>query len=414
MIRILVSLGPLLISVGILLAGGGLQNTLVSVRGGIEGFALEALGFVMAGYYAGFVLGCMMAANMVRRVGHIRVFAALAAIAAAASLIYAIEPGTVLWFFLRFVIGFCFAGLYTIIESWINERSTNENRGQVLSIYRMVDFGAVTIGQYLLLLADPGGFTLFSIVAILIALSLVPVALTPIESPSPPRDAKLDLGKLWRTSPLAVAACFAVGLTNAAFWSIGPVFVQQLGYGPVMVASFMSTAIIAGAATQWPIGYLSDAIDRRKVLLIVAAGAALAGLGLLFFGGLSQSLLLTGGAAYGVFGLALFGLAVTHAADHADVEDFVMVSGGLLLVYGLGSVVGPLVSPLAMQWFGPLALWGYTAVIHMALVAFGLARMIANKPVPASQQEDFVPFTTTSPAFFEIAEPTETDAAQAG
>ncbi len=405
MFRILVSLGPLLISVGILLAGGGLQNTLVSVRGNIEGFALEALGFVMAGYYAGFVLGCLMAASMIRRVGHIRVFAALAAIASAASLIYSIEPGTILWFALRFVIGFCFAGLYTIIESWINERSSNANRGQVLSIYRMVDFGAVTIGQYLLLLADPGGFVLFSLVAILIALSIVPVALTPIESPSPPQDAKLDLRRLWRASPLACAASLAVGLTNAAFWSIGPVFVQEMGYGSAMVALFMSVAIIAGALTQWPIGYLSDIIDRRKVLVITSAGAALAGLALVLAGNLSQLLLLAGGAFYGVFGLTLFGLAAAHAADHVDAEDFVLVSGGLLLVYGIGSVIGPIAAPFAMQLTGPLALFGYTAAIHALLLAFGLVRMAASKPVPTAQQEDFVPVPTTTPAVFEIGAP---------
>ncbi|WP_427966572.1 MFS transporter [Altererythrobacter sp.] len=402
--RILVSLGPLLISVGILLAGGGLQNTLVSVRANLEGFALGAIGVVMAGYYAGFVVGCLLAANMVRRVGHIRVFAALAALAAAASLIYAIQPGTVLWFALRFVIGFCFAGLYTIIESWINERSTNANRGQVLSIYRMVDFGSVTIGQYLLLLADPGGYMLFSLVAILIALSIVPVALTPIEHPSPPQKAELDLRTLWTVSPLAVAASLSVGLTNAAFWSIGPVFVQGMGYGAPMVASFMSAAIIAGALTQWPIGYLSDLIDRRKVLVFASAGAAMAGAFLTLVGDYSLLMLLAGAAGYGVFGMAIFGLSAAHAADHADPEDFVMVSGGLLLIYGIGSVVGPLVAPVAMGAFGPLALFGYTAAIHTLLFAFGLARMAASKPVPTEQQEDFVPIPASTPAVFEIDE----------
>lgn len=402
MTRIFLSLGSLFVSAAILLAGGGLQNTLVSVRSGIEGFPLPVIGIVMAGYYAGFILGCLMTPEMVRRVGHIRVFAALSAIAAAASLIFAIEPVSWLWIGLRVVIGFCFAGLYMLIESWINERSTNDNRGQVLAIYRIVDFGAMTVGQYLLLLADPGGFELFSIVAVLIALAIVPVALTQIKHPSPPREAKLNLRKLWHVSPLSVAGCLVVGLTNGAFWTIGPIYVQQLGYGSAMIASFMSAAILAGAAAQYPLGLLSDVIDRRRILILASLLSSGAGVLLMLTGERSEFAMLAGAGLYGVFAMALFGLAAAHANDHADPEDFVAISGGLLLLYGVGSVVGPLVSPSIMTAFGPAALFGYTAAMHALLVLFGIYRTIRRGSVPIAEQEDFIVARPTTPAVFEF------------
>lgn len=402
MIRVLLSFGPLLASAAILFAGGGLHGTLISVRANLEGFSLLAIGVVMAGYYAGFVFGCYTTSEMVRRVGHIRVFAALAAIAAASSLIFAIEQYAPLWFFLRFVLGFAFAGLYMIIESWINERSTNANRGQVLSAYRIVDFAAMTVGQYLMLLADPNSFVLFSLVAILIALSSVPVALMRIESPEPPADAKLNLRKLWKVSPLAVAGFVAVGLSNSAFWVLSPVFVQGLGYNIAMVANFIGVSIIAGAVAQWPLGYLSDIVDRRVVLLAATLGAVLSGLLLAWGAERAPWVLLAGAAGYGMFGMAIFGISAAHANDHAQPNEFVVVSGGLLLVYGAGSIAGPLLAPLAMMAFGLPALFAYTALIHAGFLLFGLYRFIRRPATPIEEQEHYVFAKPSTPAAFEI------------
>lgn len=402
MTRTLFSLSALMISAAILLAGSGLHGTLAAVRANLEGFSLIAIGVVMAGYYAGFIFGCLTTSEMVRRVGHIRVFAALAAIAAASNLIFAIEVNEPLWFFLRFVVGFAFAGLYMIIESWINDRATNENRGQVLAVYRFVDFGAITVGQYMLLLADPNGYVLFSLVAILIALSSVPVALTRIESPDPPAHASLNLKRLISVSPLAVAGFVAVGLSNSAFWAMSPVFVQELGYGSSTVANFMGVAIIAGALAQWPLGYLSDVIDRRSVLLLVTLGAMLSGLGLAWTAEMGLAYLFAGAVGYGVFAMAIFGLAAAHANDHADPADFVSVSGGLLLVYGVGSIFGPLVAPVAMTIFGAPALFAYTAIAHLGLLMFGLYRITRRSALPEGEQEDYVYAKPSTPAVFEF------------
>lgn len=402
------AIAALLLSAAILLAGNGLQSTLVAVRANIEGFSLSAIGFLTAAYFAGFIGGCLRAPTMVAQVGHIRAFAALAALAAAAALLFALSTNVWLWFFLRGLTGFCFAGLYMIIESWINDRADNQNRGQVLSIYRIVDLSAITVGQFLLTAADPAGFILFSVVGIFIALAIVPVSLTKATAPSPLVQSKLDLGKLLRVSPLAVAGSFGVGLASGAFWGIGPVFVQQLGYGTGLIATFMSTAIIAGALAQWPIGFLSDVMDRRRVLVAVSGLASLGGLFLFAFAGMSSVLLLIGAGIYGCFVMPMFGLSAAHANDHAERHEFVAVSSGLLLVFGIGSVAGPLIAPIMMNAIGPSALFAYTAAVHALLFGFGLYRLSARAGIPLSDQEDYVSVPRTTPGVFEF-DPRGTD-----
>ncbi|NNE42063.1 MAG: MFS transporter [Marinicaulis sp.] len=400
--RMLLSLAALLISAGILLAGGGLQGTLVSVRANIEGFSLPIIGLISSGYYAGFVAGCVMAPAMVARAGHIRAFAALSALAASAALAYALSIEVVVWVALRVVTGFAFAGLYMIIESWINERTNNENRGQVLSVYRIVDLSAMTIGQFLLTAADPSGFSLFSLVAILICLSIVPIAMTKSTTPEPLTQAKLNLRKLIAVSPFAVAGALTVGLSNGAFWAIAPVYVVQLGFGTAMIATFMSVAIIAGALAQWPIGMLSDRFDRRRVLIATAFAAAASGAVLGLLGGTSTDAMLISAAFFGAFSMSIFGLSAAHANDHAESHEFVIVSAGLLLVYGAGSIAGPILAPLAMSYSGPAGLFMYTCSIHILLFLFGLVRLAISESLPADQQEDYVVIPKTTPAVLEI------------
>ena len=396
------ALAALLVSAGILLAGGGLLGTLVAVRANIEGMPLPIIGVVMSSYYVGFIAGCRMTPAMVARAGHIRAFTALAAISAAAALMYVLAVNVFVWVALRVITGFCFAGLYMIVESWINEKSSNENRGEVLSVYRIVDFAAMTIGQFLLVTASPAGFALFSLVSIFVCLSIVPIAMTSAIAPEPLTRVKLDLPKLLKVSPMAVAGCLAAGFTNGAFWSIGPVFVQDLGYDISMVATFMSMAIIAGAIAQWPIGRLSDFVDRRQVLTWTAGAAAGCGFLLSSIGDISAVHLLMGIGLYGAFGMSIFSLSAAHANDHAEPDEFVAISGGLLLVYGLGSIAGPILAPLFMHLAGPTALFSFTGVIHVLLLAFGAYRLVLTDAIPADEQEDYVPVPKTSPSIFEI------------
>jgi MFS family permease len=397
------SVGALLISAAILLAGGGLLGTLVAVRAQLEGFPLPVIGLMMSFYYLGFVAGCFATPYVVARVGHIRSFGAFAALTAAASLCYVLALNIPLWLVLRLVTGFCFAALYMIIESWINEKSTNETRGQVLSIYRMVDLIAITLGQFMLTWADPAGFVLFSLVALCVCISIVPVSLTVAMAPEPLTKTSLNLKKLMRVSPLAVLGALAVGLSNGAFWGISPIFVQELGYDLFMVALFISAAIISGALAQVPIGWFSDRIDRRVVLILMGGASAASGVFLCFLAPVSQFYLLAGGCLYGIFGMSLFGLSAAHANDYAESDEFVAVSGGLLLIYGLGAILGPVLAPLVMEFTSPSYMFAYTAVIHGALFLFGLFRLTRRESVPVDDQEDYVPAgPRTTPAFFEI------------
>ena len=375
---VLGSVGALLISAAILLAGGGLLSTLVAVRANMEGFPLPAIGMMTSAYYAGFIAGCFYTPILVKRVGHVRVFAALSALTAAGTLIHVLAINIPVWVILRGVIGFSFAGLYVLIESWINEAAPNEQRGQVLSIYRMVDLAAVTVGQFMLSMASPEDFVLFAVVAICICLAIFPISLSTAKAPQPLSQTSLNLKKLVRASPLASVGCFVVGLTNGAFWGVAPIFVTDLGHSVLMVSTFMSVVIFAGALLQWPVGWLSDRLGRRQLILIISAAGVGAGVFLYLFAAQDSTMMLIGGALYGFFAMQVFGLCAAHANDRAEPDEYVAVSGGLLLIYGLGSVAGPILGAIAMNRFGPTALFAYTGAAHLCLVFYTLYRSVRN------------------------------------
>lgn len=402
MLRVVSSLLALLISAGVLLTGNGLQNTLVPIRASIEGYPLPLIGLLTSAYFVGFIAGCLKTPTLVARAGHIRSFCALAALAAAATLVLALTQSEAVWISVRMLTGFCFAGLYMIIESWINEKSTNDIRGKVLAVYRIVDLTFLTIGQYLLLLASPAGFVLFSTAAILVCLSIVPVATTKAIQPDPIARTRLDLKRLWRVSPLALMGSAGVGLANGAFWAMAPIYVQDLGFDLAMVATFISVAIVCGALAQWPIGHLSDLLDRRVVLVWTAAAAGAAAIWLSRTSAGSPGALLFSVGLYGVFAMPIFGLSAANANDNAEGNDFVAISGGLLLVYGLGSIAGPFVASSLMAQYGPSALFAFAGVVYGALFLFGLVRLLTTKGVPEDEQGDYVAVPRTSPGVFEI------------
>lgn len=402
MARTIRTLAALLIAAFFLIAGNGLQGTLLAVRGNMEGFPLVLVGLLMSAYFVGFMAGCQFAPAMVKRVGHIRCFTALASVASAAALAYALAVEPVFWLALRVVTGFSLAGLYMIIESWINETVDNDQRGRTLAVYRVADLSAATLGQIMLGLADPAAFTLFAIVSILISLALVPVAMTTTAQPRPIASAKLDLRKLFRISPLAAFGCLAVGAANGAFWAVGAVYVQNLGYPVTTVAIFMTAAVIAGALVQFPLGLISDRIDRRLVVIATAALCTASGVFLALMGGVSGEMLLYGAFAFGFTAMPIFGLCVAHANDRAEPHEYVTLAAGLLLLYGAGAVAGPVIAPIAMNAFGPGALFIHTSAIYGALVLFGLFRVFVRDAAPQKNREAYVSVPRTSPTVFEF------------
>lgn len=414
MLRPFAAIAALLLAAAILLTGNGLQATLLSVRGNIEGFPTALIGALMSAYYAGFILGCRFNPAFIKSVGHIRTFVALASVASAATLLHPLFVNLAGWAILRAVSGFCFAGLIMIIESWLNERATNKDRGQILSVYRVVDLSATTIGNALLATANPAGFELFAMISILLSLALVPIALTRSPAPRPIETARLDIPLLFKVSPVAAVAAPMIGLGNAAFWSVGPVYAQQLGYDKSIIAAFMSTVVIGAATLQWPLGWLSDRIDRRLVMVGSGTLGAAAALALAEYGSQSELYLLALGALFGAFIIPMFGLTAAHANDHAAPGAAVQTNGGLLLLHGCGSVVGATLGGLVMSSFGPGAVFNYIAIVYIVLMAFCLYRIMARAPAPPEAKTPFVPVPkSAAPTVFEIAEEDENEEEQA-
>ena len=393
---------PLLVAAGVLLAGNGLQGTLVTLRAAREGFDASFIGLMGTAYFAGFLISCIMTPRLLRAVGHIRVFAAMAAIASAASLLLVLMITPSAWIILRLVMGFCFCGLFMTVESWLNESVRNDDRGRMLSLYRVIDLAVVTGSQFLLPLFGVGSFAIFAIASILISISLVPVSLADRSNPKPPEQFKFDLKAIWAISPLACIGCITIGMTNSAFRNIGPLFANDAGLDTQAVAVFMSAGIVGGAALQYPLGWMSDRFDRRWVLIGVTFGAALSGFYLSNFAGNNPMLLNAGIFAFGAFSLPLYSLSAAHANDRAGAGQYVLIAAGLSFFYALGAAVGPFMVTWFMKIFGTSAFFTYTSAVHLLLIFLALWRMRARGS-PSQRQGRFTSLLRTSPAMFKLA-----------
>lgn len=380
MLRTLAPVAALLLSVAFLLMGSGLQNTLTPVRAGIESFSPLSIGGLGAGYYFGFVLGCLAGPWMVQRAGHIRTFAAMVSTASAVALAHPLLIDVAAWVALRVITGFCLACLFMIIESWLNETATNETRGMIFSVYLVVNLSVVTIGQLMLMLDDPADFALFTLASILLSLAVVPLSMTRSVQPNPPTVVRLRLMHLYRLSPVGVVGAFAVGVGNGAFWMVGPVVGATLGSGSDSAAIFMAVGAIAGAVGQWPLGLASDRMDRRRVIVFAAICGALVGFALFLFAEIPETLRLAMVFGYGLFAIPLYALAAAHMNDMIEHDGFVEAASGLLLIFSIGSVLGPMLASAAIGALGPLALFAFTATIHVLLAIFTLYRMRRSEP----------------------------------
>lgn len=392
---------PLLIAAGILLGGNGLQGTLVALRGASEGFSSATIGFMGTAYFAGFLLGCLAITRMLKSVGHVRAFAALAALASSGTLVLVLMIDPLIWSVMRFLTGFCFAGLFTVMESWLNSGVRNQDRAQVLGIYRIIDLGSVTGAQFMIPIFGAGGFTIFAIMSIMITLSLVPVSLADRSNPVPPEDVKLDLGRAWAISPLAAIACIAVGVTNSAFRTLSPVYAEEIGMSVTDVVTFVSVSIIGGAVIQYPLGYLSDRWDRRHILLGTCFCAMIAAVVLAFLVGTDPFTNFVVVFIFGSFAMPLFSLSAAHANDRAEKSEFVLVNAALMLFYSFGAIAGPVAASSVMEWFGPSWLFFFCACVYLVLIVVILYRMQVRGPAPAHSR--FVALLRTSTIFARLA-----------
>lgn len=397
---------PLLATAGILIGGNGLQGTFISLRALEEGFSTSMIGVVGTGYNIGFAIGCIYITRLIRATGHIRTFSALAAIASAASILMLLFINPTAWFAMRLVQGICFAGLFAVVESWLNAKVTNATRARTLSVYRFVDLGAVTLAQYAIPVVGIGGFELFAIISMALTLSLVPISLTDRSSPEAPEDVRFDVKVLWKVSPLATVGCIVVGLTNSSFRSLGPIYADGIGMSVTAIATFMSVGIFAGVVLQYPLGHYSDKLDRRLVILVATFGAFAAGLFLAFVAGTNPWLNFAGIFAFGAFAMPLYSLCSAHANDHAAPGQHALVSAGTLFFWSLGAVIGPLFASFMLDLFGPRALFVYMVVVLFGFMAYTLSRMMIREGVPASERRmGFRSLLRTSTYFNKLAAP---------
>ncbi|MEQ8696818.1 MAG: MFS transporter [Bauldia litoralis] len=371
----LIPIAALLLGSAFLLMAGGLHGLLLPVQGAAEGFTTFELGLIGTGWSVGFMAGCILVPTVVRRVGHVRGYSSMASLAAVAILLNILIVSPAAWITLRALSGFCFAGASMIVESWLNERATPENRGTVFSIYQMVVFGGSTVGQLLMIISPPSTFFFFAIGAILYCFAILPTALSTAQHPKPLKTARLDIRGLYANSPVAAVGCFMIGLVNGSFGTLGAVYAIRIGLPVADIALLMAGAVLGGALVQYPLGRLSDRMDRRRVLVAVAAAAIVVALVLVLLQPRAPMLVIGLLILFGATIYPMYGIAVAHANDFAAPDDFVKIAGGLLLLLGFGSMIGPILAAEAMEQFIPEGLFAFAAAVHFLLLLYTVYRM---------------------------------------
>jgi MFS family permease len=393
----------LLVAVALLTLGNGLLSTVVGVRGGLEGMAQATIGVVMSAFFAGFVAGSIWAPGLVQTVGHIRTFAALASIASAASLGFVLLVEPVFWVVLRAVAGACYAGMVIVVESWLNASADRARRGRVLAAYGVIFYGAWAASQPLLNLAPASGFALFCLVSILLSLALVPITLTRAGVPGVVEADRARLARLFEISPLGLAGAFALGVAMSAYWGMAPSFGQAVGMSEATISLFLTTTLLGALAAQWPLGWLSDRTDRRRVIVAATVSAGLVAVGLALvvdhawaFIGLA---VLLGGAA-----MPIYALCVAHVNDQIETREVVAASSALILVYGVGSAIGPFGASLVMDAVGPRGLFVFMAAALGAFALYAARRLVVSPPPPPEAKESWVSVPQTSHAVLPLHE----------
>ncbi|MCP3689783.1 MAG: MFS transporter [Gammaproteobacteria bacterium] len=376
----------LLLGFGVLMLGDGLQGTLLAVRADIEGFSATLTGLVMSAFYAGFLLGSVLSPRITAKVGHIRVFAAMAALASASILVHALFVDVYAWIALRLLSGFCFAGLYIVAESWLNDRATNESRGKLLSLYMVVTYLGVGAGQLMLNLAAPTDFPLFILTSVLISVAVVPLLLSAGSPPTFQESVSISVYDLYRISPLGIVSMFVVGLVTATFFALGPVYGQRIGLDIKNISYFMTAAVVGTILLQGPIGVLSDRFDRRIILTIVTLLTSVSAMLCVFAREYSEYVVLLSAGLFGGLAFPLYSVCIAYTNDHLKPNQMIAASGALVLVGGLGAIMGPVLVASIMDSFGEEYLFWSMAGAHALIGIFGLIRMAVRPPVPLDKQ----------------------------
>ncbi len=416
MIKMLFPIMALLFSIGLLLVGQGLLLTLLPLRAQTHGFSPTEIGFTGSAYFIGFVVGCLVVPRIVRRAGHIRTFAALGAVFSAVALVFEMVPQFGIWMLLRFGVGACMAGAYMVIESWLNESATPETRGTVLSVYAMVSFIMIALGQQLLNLTAELPGNLFSLAAILISLAIIPLSLTRSLAPSPIQNVQINLKEVWHLSHIGLLGAIVAGLVTGSFWALAPVFARGVGLETAQLTLFISAAVLGGALLQLPLGRLSDRVDRRQVVYYISlVGAAISVLIVIAanYAHASHWPMILLSVAWGGCTMTIYAISLAHANDNASAESFVMVGSAMLLSFGMSSAVGAPLASLLMSWIGPPGLFVFFAICLLGFAGTISVRRRTHVLPPKEEVETpFQVIAETSPVALELDPRTESHAAE--
>lgn len=394
MIETFRNVASLLLGYALMIMANALFNTLLGIRMELEQFGATVTGVVMSAYFFGLLIGARSVSRVINRVGHIRCFGLFASVISISALVHILWVDPVVWGVMRITSGFCMAGMITITESWLNARTDNRHRGQVLSWYMITNYAAAGLGQFLLPLADPAEFVLFCLISILFSAALIPVMVTRASAPKPSPPARVSLGYLYRLAPLACIGAVGAGMMNANFYSLAPVFTQRIGLSLNQTSLFMAVSVLSGMVLQWPLGRLSDRIGRSNVLGSVTIATGLACFGIAAFGAQAGSWLFAMTAVYGGTVFTVYSISSAQANDLSDPDNLVMTAGALLIAFGIGAILGPMIGGVAMRAISPGALFGVNGIIALfiALYAFRHSAPIRRArglgvflPTPGSQ-----------------------------
>ncbi|MCV6596917.1 MAG: MFS transporter [Mangrovicoccus sp.] len=401
----------LLLGMFLLMVGNGLQGTLLGVRGAIEGFTTLEMSLVMSAYFAGFLGGSQIAPELIRRVGHVRVFAALASFISAVLILYPTITNPAVWILLRVAIGFCFSGVYVTAESWLNHAASNENRGQALSLYMIVQMGGIVSAQGVLLMGDPSGFILFIIPSVLVSISFAPILLSVQPTPVFDTTKPMSLGALFRNSPLGVVGMFLMGGVFSALFGMASVYGSEAGMSVGQISLFVAAIYLGGLICQAPIGYISDRMDRRQLVVWAALTALAASLLPMVLPGYWVAV--TAGFIIGGMSNPLYALIIAHTNDYLDFDDMAAASGRLMFVNGVGAVAGPLIAGGLMGRFGPAGFFVYLAVLMASLAGYAVWRTTQRAATPVEDTLSYAPILpTATPVAMEVAQEVAIETAQ--
>lgn len=405
MLQVISSAWALLLGMGLLMVGNGMQSTLLGVRGQIENFGTFEMSVVISAYFIGFLGGSRMAPNLIRRVGHVRVFAALASLISAVMILYPTLVNPWVWVLGRILIGFCFSAVFVTAESWLNDAASNENRGQALSIYMIVQTAGIVLAQGLMVTADPSGYVLFVIPSILVSIAITPILLSISPTPAFKTTKAMSLRELMGFSPLGCVGMFLLGGVFSAQFGMASVYGSEAGLSVGEISTFVATIFIGGMITQYPIGWLSDRMDRRALIALTAAvGAVGASIGVMSNG--DFTLILVAAFLMGSTSNPLYSLLLAYTNDFLDHEDMAAGSGGMIFLNGLGAVSGPLITGWVMGVFGPSGFYMLIGVLFSMLAIYAVYRATQRPAIPVDETGSFVAMSQSAmtPVAMEIAQ----------